>query len=137
MGGEGAGADEIIETFFVLVSTGGDGVNIGGADGFVGFLGGGVFGFEVADMEVLFTVFGLYVFCHGGDGLIGEIEGVGTVIGDETGLIEALGGAHGGGGGETEAGVGLDLEGGGGEGDGIGFGAFGFIDAGNGVFNLG
>ena len=45
------------------------------------------------------------------------------------GLVEPLGGAHGGAGGEAEAAVGFNLESGGGEGDGALFGGFGFVDS--------
>ena len=110
LGGKGALADELVELALVIVFAGGGALNLGGADGFVGLLGGGGFGGEAADFEILFAIFGGDVVGDGGDGLFGEVEAVGAVVGNETSLVESLGGVHSGAGGETEAGVGFNLE---------------------------
>ena len=110
LGGKGALADELVELALVIVFAGGDALNLGGADGLVGFLGGGGFGGKAADFEVFLAIFGSDVVGDGGDGLFREIETVGAVVGNEASLVESLGGVHGGAGGEAEAGVGFNLE---------------------------
>ena len=88
---------------------------MGGADGFVGFLGAGGFGFVGADFEVVFAEAGLYKVRNSGDGVAAEADGIGAHIGNMASLVEALGGAHGGASGKAEFAVGFNLEGGGSE----------------------
>ena len=57
LGGESAVANQGVELLFEVVFAGGDGVDVGRADGLVGLLGGGVFGLKLADLEVVFAVF--------------------------------------------------------------------------------
>ncbi len=116
LGGKSAVADEFIEFALVIVFASDFLLDMGGADRLVGFLGASGFGLEIANFEIIGAVFFLDELGSHGDGLLGEIETVGTVIGDETSLIESLGGIHGGLGGETEAGVGFNLHRSGGEG---------------------
>ena len=88
---------------------------MGGADSFVSLLGRGGFGFEVPNFEVFFAIGGFDEAGHAGDSLFTEAEAIGAVISNMAGLIEALGGTHGGAGGEAELAAGFDLESGGGE----------------------
>ena len=61
MSSQSTGANELIELAFIFVTAGGFDFDVGGTDGFVGFLGAGGFGFEVAKMEILFAKVGFYV----------------------------------------------------------------------------
>ena len=69
LGGEGAGADEFVKFALVIVGAGFGDLDVGGADGFVGFLGAGGFGLEVADVEVGVAVGVFDVGGHAGEGL--------------------------------------------------------------------
>ena len=90
LGGKGALTDELVELALVIVFAGGGALNLGGADGLVGFLGGGGFGGKTADLEVFLAIFGGDVVGDSGDGLFGKIETVGAVVGNETSLVEGL-----------------------------------------------
>ena len=133
LGREGAGADEVVEFAFEVIASGGLDLDMSWADGFVGFLGAGGFGFKVASAKIAVAEVGFYVVCDAGESLGGEIKGVGTVVGDVASLVKTLGGTHGGRRGEAEAGVGLDLEGGGGKGDGSELVGLRAVDGGDGV----
>ena len=50
---------------------------------------------------------------HAGDSLFAEVDAVGAVVSNVAGLIEGLGGLHGGASGKAELAAGFDLHGGG------------------------
>ena len=104
--------------------------HMGGTDGFMGILRRG-FCFECVEFPVvvLLAVAGFNKLCRRCHGLIGQAQGVGTHIGDETqraltchihALIELLGDGHGALGGHIQLSGGLLLQGGGGKGRGCG-----------------
>ena len=130
LAGQEAAPDELVE----LILLGGEGlldvlrgqVHVGGPDGLVGVLGAG-FGLVDPGLAgvVVRAVAGEDEVLRGGGGLVGQAEGVGTHIGDEThgalpldvhALIELLGDGHGPPGRHVELAAGLLLEGGGDEG---------------------
>ena len=81
----------------MVVLVGGDGFagDVGWADGLVGFLGGGGFGFEFAHSRIIRAVQPLDKVSRTGDGLPAQIDRVGTHVGDFTVLVEPLGRRHG------------------------------------------
>ena len=128
--GQEAAPDQLIEAELlagqVLLDVLRHQVHIGGPDGLVGVLGVAL-GLVVAGLGriVLPAVAVLDKALGRGNGLLGQAEGVGTHIGDQThrslssdvhALIELLGDGHGAGGGHIQLAGGLLLEGGGGEG---------------------
>lgn len=109
LGGEGAVSDEAIEFFLIFILAGNFLFNVGGADGFVGFLGAGGFGFEVANLKIFFAEILFNIMSGHGDSLLGEVKTIGAMISNHTSLVKGLGGGHGGAGGKTEPRVGFDL----------------------------
>ena len=73
MGGESSGADEMVKFAFVVVGASGFLFDVGRADCFVRLLSAGGFGFEVADVEVLFAVGFFDVICHRSERLAREV----------------------------------------------------------------
>ena len=115
LAGQGAAADEIIELLVVLVAADGLAGDVGRTDGFVSFLGAGGFGLELADVRVFMPVEPGDKLLGAGDSLAGQVDAVGTHVGDLTVLIKLLGGGHGRTRAEAEFGVGFLLERTGGE----------------------
>ena len=68
--------------------------NGSGAYGLVGLLGALAGGVVLAYLEVLLAQRGLNLVAYGSQGQVGEVERVGTHVGDESRLIERLGHAH-------------------------------------------
>ena len=134
LGSKSARTDKIIKSFLEVVGTGSDFFDVGRADGLVGLLSPGGFSLEIANLKVFFAIFFFDIASDLAEGLLREIQRVGTVVSNVTGLVEPLGGAHSGRRGEAELGIGFNLQGGGCKGDGVGFGAVGLLNGGDGPF---
>ena len=132
LAGQETAPDQFIEAVLllgqVLAHLLGGQIHVGRPDGFVGVLGPR-FGLIVPGFAgvVALAVAAQNKIPGGGGGLIGEAEGVGSHVGDEThgaltgdihALIKLLGNGHGSPGGHVQLAAGLLLEGGGGKGRG-------------------
>ena len=100
---------------------------MGRTNGFVSFLGAGIFGMKTANFEIIFAEFDFNEISYLGQSLIREIEGVGTVLSNVAGLIEALGSGHSSLGAKTETTIRFNLERSGSERYGVGFFSFSFF----------
>ncbi len=87
--------DELVYFHLLCISAGFDDSEVGRTNSFVGFLSGGVFGLELADLMVLLSIRGFDVISSCGYGLSGEVGAVGTHIGDATTFVESLRELHG------------------------------------------
>ena len=96
-------------------------------DGFVSFLGAGIFGMKATNFEIIFPEFGFNEIGDLGESLVREIERVGTVISDVAGLIETLSGGHSSLGAKTEAAIRFNLERGSSKWYWVSFFSFGFF----------
>ena len=130
LAGQETAPNELVELILlagqILLNLVGHQVHVGGTNGLVGVLSASL-GLVVPGLGriVLLAVAGLNKTLGSGNGLLGEAQGVGTHIGDQThgalagdvyALIELLGDRHSAGGGHVQFAAGLLLEGGGGEG---------------------
>ena len=113
--GDGPLPDEVVEFLLRGGAFDVEVADIGRTDGFVGLLG-------TLDAGVIVARLGIFSAVEFGDGLFGgadgqrrEVHGVGTHVGDQTGLVEALGDRHGLADGEPELAGSFLLQGGSGE----------------------
>ena len=118
LGGDGALPHQLVEALLLGVAPGGVDVHVGGADGLVRFLRPLGVGGEAARVHVLFTHRAGYFVARGGQGEVGQVDGVGTHVGDFPVLVEPLRQRHRLRHGVAQLAGGLLLQRGGGEGGG-------------------